>query len=98
MDIEVLYVEDCPNVELARERIAAALQAVAGVATVSERLVTSHAEAERRGMRGSPTVLLDGLDVAAGEAGPSISCRLYRSDGRLEGAPSVATLVEAFAR
>jgi hypothetical protein len=48
-------------------------------------------------MRGSPTLLLDGIDpfAVAGQR-PSLSCRLYRDpDGRADGAPSVDALRNA---
>ena len=48
-------------------------------------------------MRGSPTLLIDGVDPFA-EPGqqPSLSCRLYRDDGgRIAPAPSVRQLRQA---
>jgi len=46
---------------------------------------------------GSPTVLIDGEDIA-GEGSPSgTSCRLYRDpDGRLRGVPPEALILAAF--
>src|SRR4051794_14140426 len=48
----------------------------------------------RRGMTGSPTLLIDGTDPFARPGSePSLSCRLYPSEnGRVEGAPSVDDL------
>ncbi|MFG3064637.1 organomercurial lyase [Streptomyces sp. NPDC048231] len=48
-------------------------------------------------MTGSPTVLINGVDFfAVPGTPPSLSCRLYReSDGRADGAPSIADLREA---
>ncbi|MCX4965819.1 hypothetical protein OHA98_13415 [Streptomyces sp. NBC_00654] len=41
--------------------------------------VHDEAQAAERGMNGSPTVLLDGVDpFAPAGAVPSVSCRLYR--------------------
>lgn len=57
-------------------------------------MIATQEEAERAGMTGSPTLLLDGTDPFArpGQQ-PGISCRLYRdADGRLGPAPSVAQL------
>lgn len=48
-------------------------------------------------MRGSPTLLIDGVDPFA-EPGlrPSLSCRLYHDDdGRTSGAPSASQLRQA---
>ena len=51
--------------------------------------------AERRGMRGSPTFLIDGHDPFHGDGKVgSLSCRLYRVDVALDGAPSVRQLIE----
>ncbi|MGW7379162.1 hypothetical protein [Streptomyces sp. NPDC054794] len=62
--------------------------------------VADEAEAVRRRMTDSPTVLLDGVDpFAVPGAEPSVSCRLYRgANGRpLEGAPTVDDLGQALA-
>jgi hypothetical protein len=92
MRITVLMVPECPSTPLAMARLTAAL---AGRAVEVE-LVEIHDEeqATTRGMTGSPTILLDGVDPF-GPAGavPSVSCRLYRhADGTLAGAPSLAEL------
>ncbi|MBT2407443.1 MULTISPECIES: hypothetical protein [unclassified Streptomyces] len=95
MRITILTVPDCPNVPVVRERITAAF----GPRTAQVELVEvrQEAEAERLGMTGSPTVLLDGVDPFAVPGAPaSVSCRLYRdTDGRTEGAPSVHALRQA---
>lgn len=100
MDVDLLSVADCPNVNLVRERIAAAAAQAGVVVDLHEREVLDDAEAIELGMRGSPTVLLAGVDISgSADAGPaSVSCRLYRSDTGVEGAPTVAELVAAFSR
>ena len=58
---------------------------------MTERQVDSDADAKRWGMRGSPTILIDGDDPFGTEADePSMSCRLYAG-----GAPTVADLAAA---
>lgn len=99
MDVELLYVEDCPNVALARERLREAVQQVGLGARVREQLVRDEAEAVRLGMRGSPTVRIGGADIAPdGEVEGSMSCRLYRDGGQPAGAPSTDELVAALRR
>lgn len=100
MDVHLLYVANCPNVGLARRRIGAASEEAGVTANVHEREVRDEAEAMALGMRGSPTVLVDGTDVSqSADMGPgSISCRLYRSGTGVDGAPTVAELVVAFTR
>ncbi|MFD8003981.1 organomercurial lyase [Streptomyces mirabilis] len=95
MRITVLTVPDCPNAPVVEERLARALE---GHSAEVERVEVRDAEqAERLGMTGSPTVLIDGVDPFATPGAPaSLSCRLYRGpDGHAEGAPSVADLRRA---
>ena len=49
--------------------------------------VFGKADAERRGFRGSPTILVDGRDIAAvpDPGGSGLTCRVYRTG---EGRPS----------
>ncbi|GGS40514.1 hypothetical protein GCM10010221_43950 [Streptomyces parvus] len=93
--ITVLTVPGCPNAPLALERVAAALAGRAARVELVE--VHDQAQAAGRGMTGSPTILLDGVDPFAPDgAVPSVSCRLYReAGGAVAGAPSVAALREA---
>ncbi|MFB7710164.1 thioredoxin family protein [Streptomyces sp. NPDC056105] len=95
MRITVLTVPDCPNAPVVEERLAQALE---GREADVERIEVGDPEqATRFGMTGSPTVLIDGVDPFAVPGAPaSLSCRLYRaSDGRAEGAPSIASLRRA---
>jgi hypothetical protein len=96
MEIELLYVPDCPNRSVVRDLVELALARTQLSAVVHEREVHSSEEAERLGMRGSPTILIDGRDPFARGAGPAaMSCRLYLSDAGLSGAPTVSQLIEA---
>lgn len=96
MRVTVLTVPECPNARLALERVTAAV----GRATEVE-LVEVHDEQQAAacGMSGSPTILVDGVDLfpSAGTV-PSVSCRLYRgANATAAGAPSVAALRAALA-
>ncbi len=94
--IDLLYVPDCANHAPARERLDTALARVGLAPVVREYEVRSGDDAARLGMRGSPTILLDGRDLFADDAvAASLSCRLYDNGDGLEGAPSVARLVHA---
>jgi hypothetical protein len=96
MEIEILHVPGCPNLGLARARLAAALEQTATAARVHEVVVADPAEAHRRGMHGSPTITIDGRDPFGPPAtGASLSCRLYWSGGRADGAPGFGELIEA---
>lgn len=68
-------------------------------ASVREVEVTTPEAAVRAGMRGSPTILIDGRDpFASASAEPSLSCRLFRTADGLDGAPEMAELIEALTR
>jgi len=98
MRIELLTVTDCPNSAVIEERLAEVLAERDGV-QVTRTVIDTVAEAERYGMHGSPTLLLDGRDpFAAPGTQASVSCRLYRGeDGQAQGAPSIAELRRAVA-
>jgi Alkylmercury lyase len=93
--LTVLAVPDCPNVNLLEQRLAEALER--RDVTVSRHVISDQDEAARRGMHGSPTILVDGIDPFAEPGLPaSVSCRLYRDRrGRAEGTPSVRQLRHA---
>ncbi|MGW0595027.1 hypothetical protein [Streptosporangium sp. NPDC002607] len=96
MELTVLVVPDCPNASVLDERLAEVL-ADRWWVSVMRRVIDDDEQAARWGMRGSPTLLIDGVDPFADPGVPaSVSCRMYRDeDGRLEGAPSVAALRRA---
>lgn len=97
MDIALLYFDDCPNWKIADERLAA-IAADRPDLTVSRHLVDTIEEAERVGFYGSPSILVDGVDVFAGpDAGVGLSCRVYRTPDGLAGAPTVEQLRAALA-
>lgn len=97
VDITILHVPECPNLDVARARVREALDALGLTGAVREIEVTSAAAAARLGMAGSPTVLLDGRDPFGCNQVPSVACRLYRNGTSIEGAPSVAALLEVLA-
>lgn len=93
--VELIYDEDCPNVAGARACIMRAFGA-AGLAPKWSEYLSSEAPEHARGL-GSPTILVDGADVAYSEdAGPRACCRVYRdAEGRLAGVPEVDVVVRA---
>jgi hypothetical protein len=99
MELTVLAVLDCPNEPVLRDRLAEVLAEFPDV-RVMHRLVQDEADAAQLGMRGSPTLLVNGVDPFATPGAPvSVSCRIYRDEaGRADGAPSIAALRQALAR
>jgi hypothetical protein len=99
MDITIVHVADCPHVDLARRRLDAALDQVGLHATIHQRLVTSDHDTATAGLRGSPTILIDGHDPFDDDNETTgLACRLYRTEAGADGAPSVPDLVEALRR
>ena len=97
--ITILHTPGCPNVALLRQRLADALARTPGAAPrVVVEEVTDPDEASRRGFRGSPALLIDGIDAFATPKDPAgFACRTYRTEAGIEGAPSVAQIVAALA-
>ncbi|GAA3835128.1 hypothetical protein GCM10022403_079870 [Streptomyces coacervatus] len=99
MEIEVLVVPGCPHRQLVEERLRLALDdAGLDVTGFTTRVVADQGEAERCGLTGSPTILIDGCDPFA-EPGttPSHACRMYRTPHGLAGAPEAEQLRQALA-
>jgi hypothetical protein len=98
MNIAILHVPDCPNLDLTRSRVSAALDQTGVEASVGVVLVDGPTAADELGMHGSPTITIDGHDPFDHEGRGSMSCRLYWADGRIDGAPGVEELIAAIAR
>jgi hypothetical protein len=98
MEIDVLHVPECPNRRLARAHVDRALVQAGLTAVVREQEVRTSEEAARLGMRGSPTILVNGQDpFGAAPGSTALSCRLYHSEAGFTGAPTVEQLIEALA-
>lgn len=94
--ITLRYFDGCPNWKVAKTRLEQALEQVDRDAAITLEQVETADEAERLGFRGSPTILIDGVDPFAGaEVPPGLSCRVYRTEGGTEGSPSVSQLLTA---
>lgn len=95
--IELIYDHDCPNVATARQALSEALAIAGQTRTWTEwDRAAPEAPAYVR-LYGSPTILIDGRDVAeAATTADSSACRIYpRSDGGFAGAPSADVIVSA---
>lgn len=94
--VELIYDADCPNAEAARSQLRLAL-ARAGQAPEWDEWERSDPAAPPYVRRyGSPTILVDGCDVAGGAPTEADCCRLYQGEnGRLQGVPSAETIASA---
>ena len=93
--LAILHVPDCPNLA----PMLAHLRQVTDLPIATQEISTT-SEAAAAGMSGSPTLLVNGVDVFAdpGQAGYGPACRIYRDqDGAVVPVPSVAQLRQALA-
>jgi hypothetical protein len=96
MEITVQYFEGCPNVELLRQRLT---KLGFDLGVVRFQPMGCAAEAQQSGFRGSPTILVGGIDPFADTAGPvGLACRFYLTEEGREGAPSAEQLTRALPR
>ncbi len=87
--IELIYDADCPNVPAARAALTQACQK-AGIAADWQEWNRAAAQTPAYAAQyGSPTVLIDGEDVAgASTEADAQACRVYRThDGKMQGEP-----------
>ena len=102
LTIDLVYDPSCPNVDSARVAIRGALSAVGAPQAWREWDSTDATTPERLRPLGSPTVLVNGRDVAGDGTLPQVdanSCRVYADDnGCMRGAPSLQMVVEAIQR
>ena len=80
MRIQLITFTGCPNAAAAREVLTRVL-AAAGIADVIEEVDTSDTRTpEALRSWGSPTVLIDGVDIGSQDATSGPGCRLYAND------------------
>ena len=95
-EITLVYDADCPNVPEARAALREALERAGLEPRWVEYDPAAPSTPEPLLRYGSPTILVDGADVA-GEAGraAAASCRVYPSERGLRGVPPVETIASA---
>lgn len=99
--IELLWWEGCPSTARAATIVRDAMGAEGlDPGALELREVASDADAEHEGFVGSPTIRIDGRDVAPVEGEPvGLSCRIYHlRDGRVSPTPDPADVREAIRR
>ncbi|MEX0692451.1 MAG: hypothetical protein WD934_04645 [Gemmatimonadales bacterium] len=89
-EIELVYFRGCPNADVARANVRAALEALGRATPVTEWDQLADGAPERIKGYGSPTVLVNGRDITGVGAAAGATCRA-------EGAPSVAQISAALA-
>jgi hypothetical protein len=97
MKVEVLYVAECPSHPAAVKLVTDVLASEGIVAEIRELLVTNEAMATDLAFSGSPTIRINGRDVAEDSSQAkafALSCRLYRGSAEI-GLPPVETVRRA---
>lgn len=95
--VELIFDADCPHAEAARAQVRAALAAAELVGGWTEWERSSPASPAYVRRYGSPTILINGTDVAPGPPmNGAACCRLYRDKrGRIQGVPDLRVLIDA---
>lgn len=93
--IELIYEQTCPNVDAARTQIKAACAQLGYSADWREWEVSdARLPAYARGF-GSPTILVDEVDVAGQVASVTDCCRIYPAAEGVQGVPALEQVVQA---
>jgi glutaredoxin len=96
MDVTLLYFDSCPNWRTT-EAILSRLSSEYDFDLQAQR-IDNLEEAQQLAFRGSPTVLIDGVDPFFDpSAVVGMSCRLYRSPDGLAGSPTEEMLRQVLA-
>jgi hypothetical protein len=98
MNIEVLYIWDCPSCKPTLQNIARVITEEGIIATVTPVEIENAAV---KGFRGSPTVLIDGKDLEESiiPVAPSgLACRTYVIGGVATGFPPCSLIRRAIQR
>ncbi len=97
MNVELLWWAGCPSTDRALAEVREALVEL-GLDETDVRLteIATDAEAFSADFAGSPTILVDGTDVAPADDAIGLSCRVYRRrDGRVSPTPDPDDLRDA---
>lgn len=96
--IEILYFDDCPNLDVTVQHVREALEAEQIVADVRLVKVHDQEDAVARRFLGSPTIRVNGQDAeraARSRRDYGLMCRTYQTPSGMSGAPSMQTIVDA---
>lgn len=97
MKVTLQYFEGCPNWKTTFAYLSTLVDEGFDV-DLGHELIDSYEAAVARGFRGSPTVLIEGVDPFADEeARDGLACRIYRTEDGIAGSPSLAQLRKVIA-
>lgn len=87
--VELIYFVGCPHIEAARTQLRAALEEAG--------LPVEWTESDDARGYGSPSILINGVDVLEAQQGAGNSCRVYRGS-EVPGSPPRAAILRALSR
>ncbi len=89
MEVVLQYFDDCPSWKEAAAHLDALAAETPGL-VVSRQRVETVEEAERLNFRGSPSILIDGIDPFAPDDAPvGLACRVYPTPNGPAGSPTL---------
>jgi mercuric ion transport protein len=96
MKVELIYDDDCPNADGARQLLTKAMRSAGREPEWIEHCRQDPGAPAYAQNYGSPTILVDGQDVAPSESPGGNACRIYRDDnGRMSGLPPGENIIRA---
>ena len=101
MKTELFYFDDCPSYKQTLENLKKALQLEQLPEEIEMIEVADPADAQSKRFSGSPSIRIEGIDVEGPDVearGYAYGCRVYTSEGRTVGWPSVDRIRQAFQR
>lgn len=98
MDVTLLYFDGCPN-WLDADAHLRTLAAERPDLHITRRIVDTPEAAEESQFRGSPSILVNGVDAfAAADAPVGLSCRVYQTPDGPAGSPTIEQLRDVLSR
>ncbi len=92
--VTLQYFDGCPHWQVADERLRTLADELD--VEVEHELIDTAEAAEQRGFRGSPTILVNGIDVfRTGDEPAGLSCRRYETPDGPAGSPTLDQLRSA---
>ena len=98
MEITLQYFDGCPNWKTTDAHLTTLIAEHGVDATLHYQLIDTPEAAIENSFRGSPTVLIDGVDPFAEPDAPvGLSCRIYQTEHGPVGSPTLHQLEDAVA-
>jgi hypothetical protein len=89
MEITLQYFDGCPNWETTDRHLSTLIGEMGIEVTMRRQPIDTPRAATEHGFRGSPTVLINGVDPFADPAAPvGLSCRVYQTEHGPAGSPT----------